>query len=265
MLLKIATAALLLLVACRPDTVDLAYSFEEGDTRTFRMTAHAEAEWDIAGRGQGSYDVSFDVTETVESVDESGSVVVVVQMIPTSAEERGLPSPGLERRSFSLRVGPDGEVLEVLRLDDVSASDLGQQELAFIGTYRPPLPPNDVGLGDDWSQEREILLGEGSQEIETTGSLVGFRRVGSRRLARIGFTGTSPLGWITALPQGEAQLAGDASTRGTALFDIGAGGLAEATSSTRGEFSVRVLPGDGEAPIVGTLRLDLRLTVERVS
>lgn len=255
--------ALLLLVACRPDSVDLVYSFEEGSTQTYRMTAHAEAEWDIAGRGEGSYDVSFEVTETVESIDDEGSVVVV-EMVPTGAEERGLPSPGLERRSFSIRLGPNGEVLEVLRLDDVSASDLDQDELAFIGTYRPPLPENDVALGDAWSQEREIQLGKSSQEIETTGELTGFRRVGAHRLARIGFTGRSPLEWITALPQGEAQLAGDASTHGTALFDIGAGGLEEATSSTRGEFSVRVLPGDGEAPIVGTLRLDLELSVERV-
>ena len=254
---------LLLLVACRPDSVDLVYDFDEGTTQTFRMTAHAEAEWDIAGRGKGSYDVSFDVTETVESADESGSVVVV-EMVPTGAEERGLPSPGLERRSFSIRLGPNGEVLEVLRLDDVAANDLEQDELAFIGTYRPPLPETDVALGDDWSQERQIQLGEEFREIQTTGELTGFRRVGSDRLARIDFTGRSPLGWVTALPQGRASLTGDASTLGTALFNIGSGSLEEATSSTRGEFSVRVLPEDGEAPIVGTLRLDLELTVERV-
>lgn len=260
----VGVSLLLVLVGCRPDEVNLSYRFDEGTTQTFRMTAHAEAEWDINGRGSGSYDVSFDVTETVESQDEEGSTVVV-EMVPTGAEEDGLPSPGLERRSFSLRLGPNGEVLEVLRIDGIEASDLDQDELAFIGTYRPPLPGGLVRLRDEWADAREIQLGSTLQEIATTGRLESFSRSGSLRLARIGFTGRSPLGWETALPQGNAQLDGDATTNGTALLDIDSGSLKEATSSTTGDFEVRVLPGDGAAPIAGTLRLDLELTVERVS
>lgn len=262
--LRICTALLLVLVACRPDTVDLNYRFEEGSTQTYRMTAHAEAEWDLAGEGRGSYDVSFDVTETIESIGPEGSIVVV-EMVPTGARESGLPSPGLERRSFSLRLGTNGEVLEVLELDDIEASDLDQDELAFIGTYRPPLPEADVALGDGWTQARQIQLGTSFQEIETEGELTGFRRDGQVRLARFGFAGDGPLEWMTVLPQGQAELTGEASTSGTALFDIEGGSLQEATSSTRGDFNVRVLPGDGEAPIDGTLRLDLELTVERLS
>lgn len=262
--LRICTALLLFLVACRPDSVDLNYRFEEGGTHTYRMTAHAEAEWDLAGEGRGSYDVSFDVTETIESVGPDGSIVVV-EMVPTGAQESGLPSPGLERRSFSLRLGTDGEVLEVLEVDDIEASDLNQDELAFIGTYRPPLPEEDVALGDEWTQARQIQLGTSFQELDTEGELTGFRRDGSVRLARFGFAGNGPLEWMTGLPQGQAQLTGEASTSGTALFDIGSGSLKEATSSTSGNFSVRVLPGDGEAPIDGTLSLNLELMVERLS
>ena len=264
MLLRICASLLLLAAtACRPDTVELDYRFQEGSTQTFRMNAHAEAEWEIAEGGRGSYDISFDVTETVESVDENGSVVVV-DMVPTGAEENGLPSPGLERRSFSLRLGPNGELLEVLRLDGVQAENLEQDELAFIGTYRPPLAEDPVKLGDEWSQDHQVQLGSDFQQIRSRGELTGFRRAGSMRLARIGFSGSGPLEWLTVLPQGEAQLTGDASTEGWGLFDIDAGVLEEATSSTRGMFDVRVSPGEGEAPIVGTLRLDLELTVERI-
>lgn len=260
-----ASLLLLLATACRPDNVELAYRFEEGSIQTFRMTAHAEAEWDIAEGGRGSYDISFDVTETVESVDENGSVVVVVDMVPTGAEENGLPSPGLERRSFSLRLGPNGELLEVLRLDGVQAANLEQDELAFIGTYRPSLPEDRVRLGDEWSQEHQVQLGSNFQQIRSRGELTGFRRTGDHRLARIEFTGQGPLEWLTGLPQGQARLTGEASTDGSGLFDIDAGVLEEATSSTRGTFDVRVSPGEGEAPIVGTLQLDLELTVVRVS
>jgi hypothetical protein len=197
-------------------------------------------------------------------VDDDGSVLVV-EMVPIDAEENGLPSPGLERRSFSLRVGPEGDVLEVLQLDGIEASALDHDELAFIGTYRPPLPDGPVKLRDEWSDQRAIQLGSEIQEIETMGTLMGFSREGQSELARVAFTGTSPLEWITNLPQGEAQLTGIAATEGTAMFDMGAGNLDRATSSTRGDFQVRVIPGGGAAPITGTLRLDLELHVERVS
>ena len=227
------------------------------------MTAKAEAEWDIAGPGRGSYEISFDVTETVESKDDEGAIVSV-EMVPTNAEENGLPSPGLERRTFSLRLGPNGEVLEVIEVDGIAAEVLDQDDLAFIGTYRPALPEGLVTLRDEWSEELEIQLGSKFQQIETTGELLGFRRSGALRLARIGFTGRTSLEWVTALPQGDTQLNGSAETNGTALLDIETGTLQEATSSTSGAFNVRVLPGDGAAPIVGTLTLDLELTVERV-
>jgi hypothetical protein len=244
--------------------VKLAYRFEEGTTQTYEMTATASAEWDVAGRGQGSYTVSFEVNETVQSVDAEGAVVVV-EMLPTGAEEDGLPSPGLERRSFSLRLGPNGEVLEVLQLDGIAASSVDHDELAFIGTYRPSLPETEVRLGDEWTDDRAIRLGSDFQQIETQGSLAAFRRDGGVESARISFSGTSPLEWITTLPQGEAQLLGDATTHGTAMFNIAAGTLETATSSTRGDFEVRVIPGDGAAPITGVLTLDLDLTVKRLS
>lgn len=249
--------------ACLPETVELAYSLEQGRTVTYRMTARAEAQWDVGGSGRGSYEVSFDIEESVTTVDDDESVLVV-EMVPIDAEENGLPSPGLERRTFSLRVGPEGDVLEVLQLDGIEASALDHDELAFIGTYRPPLPDGPVKLREEWSDQRAIQLGSEIQEIETTGTLIGFSREGQSELARVAFTGTSPLEWITNLPQGEAQLTGSAATDGTALFDIGAGALDEATSSTRGDFQVRVIPGSGEAPIAGTLHLDLELQVERV-
>lgn len=262
--LRLLSLAIMVTVgACLPETVELAYSLEEGRTVTYRMTARAEAQWDVGGPGRGSYEVSFDIEESVTTVDADGSVLVV-EMVPIDAEENGLPSPGLERRTFSLRVGPEGDVLEVLQLDGIEASALDHDELAFIGTYRPPLPDEPVKLRDDWSDHRAIQLGSEIQEIDTTGTLVGFARAGESDLARVAFTGTSPLEWITNLPQGEAQLTGTATTEGTAMFDIAAGALDRATSSTRGDFEVRVIPGGGEAPIDGTLRLDLELLVERV-
>ncbi len=66
------------------------------------------------------------------------------------------------------------------------------------------------------------------------------------------------------MPQGEADLTGSAASESEAELNIDGGFLRAATSTTSGEFEVRVDPGGERAPIVGTLRLDLELTLRKV-
>ena len=259
-LARVAVCLALIGVSCRPDTVALAYTFEEGRVLRYRMDAHAEARWDIRGPGAGSYDVSFEVIETVESVDSTGALVLV-QMRPLAADERGLPSPGLESRSFSLRLGNDGQVQEVLDLNGVTATALTNEEIAFIGTYRPPIPTERVRLHDSWQTAREIAAGATFQQLDIKGVLASLGRDRAGRVATIVFDGSGPVRWETPLPQGAATLEGSADTTRSAVFDIDGGFLRSGDSTTLGEFEVRVLPGGGRAPISGTLHLELELTV----
>lgn len=260
---KVLLCALVALtsVACRPDTVALEYQIEAGAELVYRIDAHAEASWDIGGSGEGSYDVSFEVTERVRSVDDDGAVVDV-EMQPLDATERGLPSPGLESRSFRLRLGPGGEVLEILNLDGITASALDPEQLAFIGTYRPALPEQRVRLDDTWAAQRPLDIGATFQQLESRGRLRSLDRDQRGAIALIAFEGRGPLLWETRLPQGEATLRGTAATRGSAEFDIEDGLLRSAHSLTGGDFEVRVLPGGGAAPISGTLHLELELEVD---
>jgi hypothetical protein len=226
------------------------------------MRAQANAQWDIGGPGSGSYSVTFVVTETVQT-DEGEGVVVTVEMEPTDVVERGLPSPGTEDRSFALRIDPNGEVLEVLEVDGVEAEALDPDELIFIGTYRPPLPQDRVRLGDDWEAEQEVRLGSVFQQFVTTGHLSSLARDAEGKIARLQYAGEGPLVWNTELPQGQAELTGTASTASRAEVDIDGGFLRQASSSTNGRFEVRVDPGGQQAPITGTLDLDLELQLEK--
>lgn len=258
-------AGVLLLVAagaCRPDTVDLGYRYPEG-ALTYRMKARASAEWDIGGPGRGSYAVTFSVTETVRST-ATDSAVVTVEMEPTDVVENGLPSPGSEERSFALRIGPNGEVLEVLEVDGIEAEALDPDELIFIGTYRPPLPQERVRLGDEWEAEQEVRLGSVFQQFVTTGHLDSLDRDDRGKIARLDYAGEGPLVWNTVLPQGEAELVGSAATTSDAELDIDGGFLRSASSSTSGQFEVRVDPGGQQAPITGTLNLDLDLVLRKI-
>jgi len=121
-------AIVLLLSGCRSDSVSLDYQYEEGSELNYELVATAKSSWDIAGRGEGSYRVTFDVTEVVESSDDD-EAVINISLTPTDVVERGLPSPGNSPRSFTLLVGSNGEVLEVLAVDDIPAESLDPESL----------------------------------------------------------------------------------------------------------------------------------------
>lgn len=255
---------LVALVACRPDTIPLTYTLSAGSVLTYRLAVHAEAEWDIAGEGRGHYDVVFDVNETVLSSDAQGSLVRVA-MTPTSVTEEGLPSPGPVTRSFTMRIGTEGEVLEVVEVEGLPAEAVEADDLSFIGTYRPPLPDAPVRLGDGWRAEQELQVGQLFQHIETQGRLNALRLgPDGTRLARLSYEGEGPLVWATTLSRGEAELKGSARITTTATFAIDDGYLERARSLTEGSFDVQVVQGAAAPPIRGTLALAVDVDLTRV-
>lgn len=254
-------AVALMLVACRSDTVDLTYGYEAGTELDYQMVATAHAGWDIGGRGEGSYEITFQVSEVVESIDEGGAVVSI-SLNPTDVVERGLPSPGSEARSFTLRVGPNGEVLEVISVDGVEAASLDPDQLVFIGTYRPPLALEPVGLNDSWRSSQEVQVGPVFQQIVTLGTLESLDKDAEGTFALIDYRGEGPLTFTTTLPQGTAELTGSATTITTAAFDLSRDFLRSSDSTTVGHFEVRVVPAVGGAPLTGTLQLELDLDLE---
>ena len=262
----LASLMLLSLSACRSDEIDLAYKYESPaiESLTYIMEARAEARWEIGEPGSGSYRVRFEVSERIEP-ETDGTATVSVTMTPLEVEEDGLLSPGSEERSFVLRLGPNGEKLEVLEIDGVPATALDDDELALIGTYRPPLPLEPVGLGDTWDAQQQLSLGRVFQQLDTIGVLEGLHRDDrGNRIAELEYDGEGPVSQTLQLPQGAAALSGDTNVEIDADLDIDQGTLLSATSRTAGVFEARVVPQGQEAPIVGSLNLVLDLELHRV-
>ncbi|MGH2755780.1 MAG: hypothetical protein ACRDLB_15295, partial [Actinomycetota bacterium] len=155
-------------------------------------------------------------------------------------------------------------VFEVIEVDGVPAAAIDQDELAFIGTYRPPLPLEGVTLGDSWPAEQQVNVGSVFQQVRSTGHLESLDVSAEGDLADLSYSGEGPLVWTAALPQGDASLTGSATSRAEARLNISGGYLNRARSSTRGDFEVRVKPIQGRAPISGTLQLDLELEIAQV-
>jgi hypothetical protein len=259
-----AGAALLLLAsACRSDAVDLAYRFPAQTSLVYEMVADAEASWDIAGEGSGSYTVTFEVTETIESVDAEGAVVDVTMNPIDVQEEGGFIAPATTERTFKLQVGTHGEVRDVLEVDEIPASALDPDQRLFIGTYRPLLPLDPVGLDDEWPGSQEFQ-GEEFQRITTLGTLEALNTDDDGDYAELSYSGRGPLVWQTSLPEGQAELTGSARISGGARLDIDDGFLRSATSTTEGDFDVNVVPEEAGNPIAGTLHLKLDLDLENI-
>jgi hypothetical protein len=254
---------LMLLPSCRPDTLSLHYRFAEGSVLKYEMHATALATWDIGQPGRGSYEVTFEVVEAVQSVDETGAVVAV-SMTPKTSTSEGLPAPGPDARSFTLQVGNNGEVREVLEVDGISAADLDPNDVAFIGTYRPPLPLEDVGLQGSWNSRQQVQVGSVLQELATLGTLTGVDRDEDGPSAEMTYTGEGPVTWQAELPQGAAELTGEAATSSQAVLDIQGGFLRSAASTTKGDFDVSVAPQEGGAPLKGDLHLELDLELDKI-
>lgn len=247
---------LLVLAACRPDTVDLSYRFPEGQ-RQYRLEADIASRWDIGETGGGSCHVVLDVSENVRE-QEGDTAVVEVTMDPVEVEEDGLACP--RGGGFTLEIDANGGVVGILEVEGADG-ELAEEEGAFIGTYRPALPGEPVGLGDDWESEPEEKVGALAQ-LPTRGRLDSLYRDDDGPVAELSYSGTGPLQWITQLPQGSAGLGGSAQTNATAKFDIDRGLLLEASSVLRGDFDVRVQPSSrGGTPLTGTLSLELELKV----
>ena len=186
-------------------------------------------------------------------------------MTPLEVTENGLLPPGAEERRFQLELGPNGEKLDVLEVGGVPATDLDDDELALIGTYRPALPLDPIGLGDTWDAQQQLALESVFQKVVTTGTLERLQRIDTgNRVAHLSYDGAGPLEQTLALPHGNARLTGDTDLTIDAAFDIDRGVLLKATSITRGRFDARVIPEGESAPIVGTLDLELRLDIEEV-
>ena len=251
-----------LLASCRSDKIDLEYRYDAGVERLeYILTARASAEWQIGEPGRGSYTVRFRVDETIEPTSGGGAIVDVT-MTPLEVNENGLLPPGSEERRFRLELGPNGEKLDVLEVGGIPAPDLDDDELALIGTYRPPLPLDPVGLGDTWDARQQLSLESVFQHIATTGVLEGLQRSeDGNRVATLAYTGEGPLEQSLALPHGTAQLSGETLITIDADLDVDRGVLIRATSATAGVFDARVVPEGEEAPIVGTLELELRLDI----
>ena len=270
MLLSLAVVSLLP-VSCRPETVALAYKFPEGSSLNYEMVSRVEARWDFgsqegeseeatASSGEGSYEVVFDVTEEVQSVEEDGAVVAL-QLQRTSVEDDNLTPPS--DSSFTVKVNEFGSVTEVIEVDGVAANLLEPEQKSVIRTYRPLLAVEPVRLYQEWPGSQEFQ-GPEFEQLTLVGRLEKLDRDDQGDFAELSYSGSGPLIGAFELPEGNAELSGSAETTGEAIIDLDDGLLRTATSTTRYEYEATVVPLAAGTPLTGPLTVEQELELTRM-
>ncbi len=251
----------MLLSACRPDAVTLAYEFPEGSALTYELVASADAQWNLEGEaGGGSYRVTYRVTEQVESADDEGAVVAI-QLARTDVEEDNLPAPG--DTSFTVRVSTDGSVTEVIEVNGVTAGLLAREQRSIIRTYRPQLALEPVRLYKQWAPE-QAFQGSEFEQVKLLGRLAGLDTDEQGDFAELSFSGRGPLIGTAQVAEYTAELEGALDTSIDAVLDLENGVLRSSSSFTQYDFDVSVTPEDASSPIAGTLHIEERLDLRRI-
>lgn len=257
----VAAIGLLVLVSCSKETVEPVYSYPAGTAR-YRLEATGAARWNVGGRDSGSYRISYRVKETIRRT--GSGALVTLELTPTDVEQDKLLPLGSETRSFTLRLGAKGEVLEVVEVDGLPPRDLNPDELTLIAAFRPPLPIGAVAVRDRWRSDQAVELDGVSERLTTRGRLDALGVDSAGEFARLSYEGSGTLTGRPSFEFGRAGLEGPITTRGTGIFDLGGGFLRQGRLVTTARFEVELDRRRQLPAIVGTMRTELRVDVERL-
>ncbi|MDQ3954771.1 MAG: hypothetical protein M3285_04385 [Actinomycetota bacterium] len=254
-------AGALLLPSCRSDAVTLAYQFPQDSSLTYELVASAKATWNLEGTtGEGSYEVTYRVSEQVQESDGEGAVVAI-QLQRTAVEEDNLPAPG--DTSFTVRVSSDGSVVEVIEVNGVTAGLLAREQRSIIRTYRPQLALEPVRLYKQWAPE-QAFQGSEFEQVKLLGKLAGLDTDEEGDFAELSFSGTGPLLGTAQVAEYSAELDGALDTSIDAVLDLDAGVLRSSSSFTNYDFDVSITPEDASSPIAGTLHIEEKLDLQKI-
>ena len=243
------------LAACEDDTVLLTFRPDVGSTYAYEV------------------EVDSVITRTLEdelpSVRREDAVFVarhtVLDAGPDGVRvEVELTRAGSGARTFVVRYDRAAQLQAVESIEGIEAEALGDLGLSEIFPAAAGAPP-DAGLrpGDRWTID---------DTVELPGAAGAARLSGSGRLAELGVVDGADVATIvtrTRLPisvaDGAQALEGSQVTESTARHDLGDGSVLDATSVTRGSFSVVISPPEGQtgAPVEGTLSVEVRSTTRR--
>lgn len=253
----VAALALVLLPACRPDGVRLAFRPDTGAQYAYRVEVHAEVVTRIGD------------TEERRRVDED---VLFADHAVLSASGRSsrvqvrLRGEGQPTRTFVVSLDRAAQLAEVQRIEGLPASALGTLGLSEIFPAAAGAPPDRrLSPGDRWEVDEPVTLpGSRPARLRGEGRLVELGVVDGRDVARIDTTYRLPVQRTSDEEQGRIVLEGEQVVRALTTSSVEDGAVESAETETTGRFTLRLLPTGGGAAVPGVLEIVVRSVTTRL-
>lgn len=249
---------LLGLGACSNGKILLDYRFDEGDGTSYV--------WTIDSRTSVSSTSEQSVTETNMVVNvhervtdgEDGDAILTILLTPKVVRQNGRGMRIPEPVTVRYQLGPNGEISKPVA-DDLQPQAASALELgANLIHSRVALPPEPVGIGDQWETPLVLDGDLGNIALEGNGKLLGFELRDKRKLARIETRRSGEI--ITHQQQGgvPVRLRGTSTTNSMSRLDIDNGVLYASTARSESEFDIA---SHESGKLIGSMRvvLDSRL------
>jgi hypothetical protein len=245
-------------VACRPDTVQVAFRPPVG--------AHYRYEVDVTktrtiqlGSDRAQRTVDDARIEADETVLASGPQGIRVQV--------ELRRSGSTPRLFVVLFDRAAQLTAVETIEGLPASVLepfGLSEIFPAAAGAPPARP--LSAGERWTiDDRLTLAGSAPARLQGSGRLVSFGVVGGRKVASIRSSTRLPVTASSTLQGGQLALHGAEHTVSTASRELADGAVEKASSTTKGNYEVALSPSGGQAtPVTGTLTIEVKSTTKRL-
>jgi hypothetical protein len=247
------------LAACSPGTVRVAFRPRVGARFSYQVEVRTRSTLRIEdGNPPRSEDktVRLLVDQTVLDTGPDGSVVEVV--LRTTPEDQRTVLVRLDRAAQLVGLEPASG-------DTASLGDLGVAEVFPAAVGAPPNRP--LRPGERWQVDSPVTLPASlPSRLVGDGRLTGLGVVAGRKAATVTTDSSLQVLRRTGSPAGnEAVLEGNQRTTSTASHALDDGAIQAAESTTRGSYSLRLLPPPGRLgdPIRGRLDIEVTSKTER--
>jgi len=245
------------LVACRPDSVQVAFRPAVGAHYRYQVDVTKVRTIQLGSDGPQRTvdDARLEADETVLASGPEG--------IRVRVELRRVGSPS---RLFVVLFDRAAQLTAVETIEGLPASVLepfGLSEIFPAAAGAPPARP--LSAGERWTiDDRLDLAGSAPARLQGSGRLVSFGVVGGRKVASIRSSTRLPVSTTSRLQGGQLALVGVERTVSTASRELADGAVEEAASTTGGTYNVTLSPGGQGTPVSGTLTIEVRSKTKRL-
>ena len=250
---------LLVLPACAPGTVQIAFTPEEGATYAYEIKVESSSTTAVEGQDPSHSSNSFtlDARHAVERTDLDGTRVRV-----------RLRSGGNEPRELLVRLDRAAQLTEVIQVEGLPAEVLGELGLSEIFPAAVGAPPEGpLRPGATWEVNEPVQIpGSPRARLVGTGRLEALDVIDGREVAIVRSAYRLPVSRTSDGSTSSQTIEGTQATRSRTTYDLADGSVVASEAESVGRFVLELRPpGEDLGPqLSGTLEVRVSSVTRRL-